>query len=71
MRKILEALKSVSILHKTIAYETGLSNVEWDGRKLSKIHIESHKPGFVSFSEKKYLAPSQLADLKEKNVDAV
>lgn len=23
------------------------------------------------FSEKKYLAPSQLADLKEKNVEAV
>lgn len=40
MRKILEALKSVSILHKTTACKTSLSNVGWDGRKLSKIHIE-------------------------------
>lgn len=36
-----------------------------------KYILNDTKPGFVSFSEKKCLAPSQLADLKEKNVEAV
>lgn len=71
MRKILEAVKSISILHKTAPCETNLNNVEWDGRKRLKIHIELHKTGFLSFSLKKYLAPSLLTDLKEKNLDAI
>lgn len=45
-----ENIKAViSILHKTAACETNLSNVELDWRKLLKIHVEPHKTGFVSF----------------------
>lgn len=66
MRKILEAVKSGSILHKTVACEVNLNNVEWDLRKLLKIRVESHQTGFASSSQKKYLAPSLLTDLKEK-----
>lgn len=36
-----------------------------------KIHVESPQTGFVSFCQEKYLSPSLLTDLKEKNVDAV